>query len=94
MVFWQSFSTKKINRVMAKEISTSISLGDGDPQICILKEKVDNENGKLLYRFRNQNSGEEYLIIQHGDSWQGLNGCQLPEAAIKQLGEFVGHLSE
>lgn len=79
---------------MNENHNTLINAANGEQHTCILKEKVNNSNGKLIYRFRNQNNGEEYLLAKDAGGWQPLNNCPLPENNIRELTEFADGLDQ
>lgn len=79
---------------MKENRSTTISATNGEKQNCVLQEKINNGNGKLLYRFHNEACGDEYLLAREGNEWEALNDCRLPPVNIKELTDFADTLDE
>lgn len=77
---------------MATEISTTITADNGETQTCVLKEKINNQNGRLVYRFKNQHTGVEYLLVKEGGNWRSLNTNTIPEPVFNDLCSFASTL--
>lgn len=74
--------------MQSNPLTTTITHANGETNTCVLKEKINNENGQLVYRFHNQDSGDEYLLAQHGSEWRQLQGAILPDSIFKTLCDF------
>ncbi|RFZ89991.1 hypothetical protein D0C36_23835 [Mucilaginibacter conchicola] len=74
---------------MAEEIITTVISADGVSQTCVLKEKVNNGNGQLIYRFRNRDIGVEYLLTKEGTGWRSLNPGEIHQPIFHHLCSFA-----
>ncbi|SDF46568.1 hypothetical protein SAMN05216464_118100 [Mucilaginibacter pineti] len=74
---------------MEKPLKIEISSTDGSKQWCTLIEKRNNQNGQMLYTFRSEQTGNDFLISKHGNEWGHLQG-DLPNAeCVKELGNYI-----
>lgn len=72
-------------------ITTNIII-NGLSQTCLLKEKSNNGNGQMLFRYVNQHSGNEYLLVKEGNDWRTLNETISSTEIFQQLCEFSDNL--
>lgn len=80
------------NQFMAEEIITTLTTKDGKTEAYVLKEKINNGNGQLLYRFRHQERELEHLITRDGDTWRSLNPGDMHEHVFLHLCAFAEKL--
>ncbi|TSJ41035.1 hypothetical protein FO440_14980 [Mucilaginibacter corticis] len=79
---------------MENVIRITIDGDDANRHPCRLVEKLNNQNGKMIYHFHDELSGSNFSLCKHGSGWRLLTG-ELPQKdCIRKIGDYLDGIDQ